>query len=104
NVGALASGATFTVLVTVHVAAGAAGTTLANTATGTATQPDPVHSSNSAGDRLTVGTAADLAVQKAASIAPRAVGDTVNYTLLITNNGPTPAADVRVSALPPDGL
>ena len=64
----------FTVLVTVHVQLGAAGTTLANTATGTATQPDPVDSNNSATDRLTVGTAADLAVQKAAAIAPRVGG------------------------------
>ena len=70
NVGALASGATFTVLVTVHVQPGAAGTTLANTATGTATQPDPVDSNNSATDRLTVGTAADLAMQKAAASPP----------------------------------
>ena len=104
NVGALASRATFTVLVTVHVQPGAAGTTLANTATGTATEPDPVDSNNSATDQLTVGTAADLALQKAASVAPRAVGDTVTYTLTITNNGPSTAANVRVSDTLPAGL
>ena len=104
NVGVLASGATFTVLVTVHVQTGAAGTTLANTATGTATQPDPVDSNNTATDRLTVGTAADLAVQKAALIAPRSVGDSVIYTMVVTNNGPSPAADVRVTDTLPAGL
>ena len=104
NVGALAPGASFTVLVTVHVQAGAAGTTLANTATGTATQPDPVDSNNTAIDRLTVGTAADLAVQKAALIAPRSVGDSVIYTMVVTNNGPSPAADVRVIDTLPAGL
>jgi uncharacterized repeat protein (TIGR01451 family) len=104
NVGSLASGATFTVFVTVHVGAGAGGTTLDNTATGRANEPDPVDSNNSASDGLSVGTAADLAMQKRANVAAASVGDAVTFTLEVTNNGPSDAANVRVTDVLPAGL
>jgi uncharacterized repeat protein (TIGR01451 family) len=103
NVGALAPGATFTVLVTVHVAAGAGGTTLENTAAGSANEPDPVDSNNSASDRLSVGTAADLAMQKRATPGNASVGDTVTFTLAVTNNGPSDAAAVQITDVLPAG-
>jgi uncharacterized repeat protein (TIGR01451 family) len=102
--GALAVGATFTVLATVHVELSAAGTTLDNSVSGAADQPDPVDANDSASASLTVGRAADLAMQKRVSESSAVVGDTVTFTLAVTNTGPDDADDVEITDQLPIGL
>src|SRR5262249_13709884 len=74
-----------------------------NTATvGAADQFDPVPTNNSASATETPQQA-DLALAKAVSSARPNVGDTVTFTVTLTNNGPDPATNVTVSALLPAG-
>ena len=103
-VGSLAVNASFSVLVTVQVAASAAGTTLVNTATKSANQPDPVASNDSSTDRLSVGTAADLELHKTVSPTNASVGQEVTYSLAVTNNGPSPTTSLSVGDPLPSGL
>ena len=103
-VGSLAVNASFSVLVTVQVAASAAGTTLVNTATKSANQPDPVASNDNSTDRLSVGTAADLELHKTVSPTNASVGDDVTYSLAVTNNGPSPTTSLTVVDPLPSGL
>jgi uncharacterized repeat protein (TIGR01451 family) len=104
NVGSLAPGAEFTVFANVHVALSAAGTTLTNTVTGSADQPDPVPSDNTASERLAVGTAADLVMSKRAMPTSASVGENVTYTLTVSNNGPSDAAAVEITDTLPAGV
>ena len=75
-----------------------------NTATIThADQFDPDTANNSASATETPQQA-DLAVSKTASNATPNVGDTVTFTVTVTNNGPDSATNVGVSDLLPAGL
>jgi uncharacterized repeat protein (TIGR01451 family) len=49
-------------------------------------------------------TAADLSITKAASPNPATVGNTLTYTITVTNNGPNNAAGVIVSDTLPNGV
>jgi len=65
------------------------GTVLNNTATETADTIDPNPANNSSTASTTViAPRADLALTKTASPDPAFVGDTITYTLTVTNNGP----------------
>lgn len=72
------------------------GGTLTNTAT--ATTPTPTINPSTATDTTTnlVPPAADLEVSKSASATEAKVGDTVVYTVSVTNAGPGTATNVRV--------
>jgi uncharacterized repeat protein (TIGR01451 family) len=47
---------------------------------------------------------ADLALSKTVNDPTPKVGDTVTFTVILTNHGPDPATNVQVSDLPPPGL
>src|SRR5262249_19491133 len=47
---------------------------------------------------------ADVAIAKAVSDATPNVGDTITFTIAVTNNGPNTATNVRVQDLLPTGL
>lgn len=110
-VGALNAANGATLVLTGRVNAGTSGATLAGTALVTALdQVDPNAANNSAGAVLTVG--APLVVVGNADLkltldvdrpAPRE-GQSVNYTLTLTNAGPDPATGIAVSAALPTGL
>jgi uncharacterized repeat protein (TIGR01451 family) len=75
-----------------------------NTATITnADQFDPVPANNSARVSLTPQQA-DLALTKTVSTATPNVGDVVTYMVVLTDNGPNGATDVRVTDALPAGL
>ena len=75
-----------------------------NTATvGAADQFDPVSGNNSASATETPEQA-DLALGKTVSDARPNVGDTVTFTVTLTNLGPDPATGVQVTDLLPAGL
>jgi uncharacterized repeat protein (TIGR01451 family) len=84
---------------------GAASGSLVNTAT---VSPmggvnDPASGNDTASDIDAVETPADLSLVKSVTPDPAAPGDTLTYTLTVTNSGPAAATNVAVTdALPPD--
>jgi uncharacterized repeat protein (TIGR01451 family) len=103
SLGALAAGGSTQVLVTAQVAAGASGS-LTNTATVAGDQRDPDPSDNTTTATITVPSPptpaqarADLAITKRAGRNTVALGQSLTYTIVVTNNGPSPATDVNVT-------
>src|SRR5207253_1018425 len=93
--------ATLTLSATVN--AGTGGTTLVNSASAAADQADHVAGNNTASKSLTVQSA-DLGLAMAVDNAAPNEGNTVTFTLTLTNNGPDAAAGIAVTDLLPAGL
>jgi uncharacterized repeat protein (TIGR01451 family) len=100
----LPSGGSVTYTASCAVSAAATGT-LSNTATVTAPAgvTDPTPGNNSATDTDTVAASADLSVTKTDAFDPAAGGINFNYTITVTNAGPSPAASVSLSDTLPAG-
>ncbi|HYH08247.1 MAG TPA: DUF11 domain-containing protein [Thermoanaerobaculia bacterium] len=72
-----------------------------NTVTVDATEPDPDPTDNEDDDGDLATGSADLSVQKILTTpAPHAPGDAVQYSILVTNNGPSTATNVTVTDTP----
>lgn len=71
--------------------------TLSNTATVGSPTSDPVPGNNSDNEMTPVSAGVDLQLSKTATPANPAVGDTITYTLVATNNGPGTATGVTVT-------
>jgi uncharacterized repeat protein (TIGR01451 family) len=81
----------------VHVAANvAAGTTISDTASITTSSVDTNPSNNTATSTTDVVTQADLAITVIDLVDPVASGSNLQYTLLVTNNGPSDAQAVNL--------
>jgi uncharacterized repeat protein (TIGR01451 family) len=96
----LVSGANATITVTATI--DAAGT-FDNSASVTATEPDPNTSNNTddTGNGSITGVAADLSIVKTLESAPPfSVRQTIIYTLLVSNAGPSTATNVQVTDTP----
>ena len=100
-VGALAPGASTAVGITVSTPPVSG--LLANTATVSATEPDPVPGNNSEPETTTLVQRADVQIAKTGPAAATA-GSTVSYTLTVVNNGPSAADAVTVTDPTPAGL
>ena len=86
------------------VAAVADTTTVTNTAAVTdSDQTDPDPNDNQDSEPVT-GQLADLEILKTVDNANPELGDTVNYTITLTNNGPSNATGIQVSEPAPVGL
>ena len=101
--GSLAAGAATQVLITARTAADAAGA-LINTATVTGDQNDPEPSDNTATATLTVPSPppppqarSALSITKRADRDRVALGQSVTYTILVTNTGPDPATAAHMT-------
>jgi uncharacterized repeat protein (TIGR01451 family) len=103
--GTLAAAGSTQVLVTAQTAAGASGS-LTNTATVIGDQRDPDPSDNTGTSTVTVPSPpaqaqaqapADLSVTKRANRSTVTVGQRLSYTVVVTNNGPAAAQDVKVT-------
>ena len=106
-VGNLASGATATVTILATVGQGAAAS-LTNTATVSSTESTAGFDTNPANNTDTETTATqgtiDLVVTKSDSADPAAPGNTLTYTILVQNSGPSDATLVTLNDNLPDGI
>jgi uncharacterized repeat protein (TIGR01451 family) len=92
------------VIVTTTVGADVTAASVANTARASTTTPDSVPGNDAATGSITIEQIADLAMSKSASPASLVAGETVTYTLVVTNFGPSTAAAVMVSDPAPAGV
>jgi len=79
------------------------GTVLSNTATITASTPDPSGGDNSATATTDVGTQADLSITKVATPDPVIAGTSLSYALTVQNSGPSNAAAAALADTLPAG-
>lgn len=95
----LPAGASVTYTAICTIAAAAIGT-IANTATVASAIVDPVPGNNSATDTDNLVPTADISVSKTDGLATASPGQTLNYTIVVSNAGPSndPAANVTDTA------
>lgn len=77
---------------------------LSNTATVSSATSDTNTSNNSSTQSTTIQQSADLRLTKVSTPASPAVGETFNYTITVTNDGPSIATNVRVRDALPLGI
>jgi uncharacterized repeat protein (TIGR01451 family) len=97
TIASLGNGASVTINVTATITAGGA---FDNSATATATEADPntANNTDSTGNGGTAAsTSADVGITKTASPTTVAVGQTLDYTLVVVNHGPATATNVTVT-------
>ncbi|MGJ0906503.1 SdrD B-like domain-containing protein [Clostridium botulinum] len=102
NIGTLLNGETRTILIRGTVAASASGI-ISNTAEVTSTTPDPNPDNNTSTVDIEVNALADISVIKAGSPNPVMSGETLTYTIDVSNFGPSLAENVTLSdVIPPE--
>ena len=102
--GSIANGASPTITLVVHVGPSVAdGTVISNTASVSSTTADPTSANNSATSTTTVAASAELAVAKTDAPDPVVAGTDLTYTITVTNNGPSEAANATLSDTLPTG-
>jgi uncharacterized repeat protein (TIGR01451 family) len=102
SLGTLTNGATATILSTWSTSPSFSGN-VTNTATVSATETDPNTADNSASASTNVGAQADLGVTKNGPTSTN-TGQTISYTVAVTNAGPSPAVGTVVSDPTPTGI
>ncbi len=103
NLGTIPAGGNATLTIVGAVNASATAAQLANTATVSSAQTDPVPGNNSGTVSPAIATGADLELVKTGTPTANP-GDTVVYTVTVRNLGPSDAAGVRVTDTLPAGL
>ncbi len=103
TIGSLASSASVQMTLRARVGAGTGGSTITNDASVTARQKDPDTGNNSASATVTVRLA-DLGLAKSVNVAEADEGDTLTWTITLSNAGPDTATNVTVTDLLPAGL
>ena len=93
EIGRLLPGQTATVTVRARAESHAAGTTVTNLATASSREPDPDPTNNEDPEDVPVAPI-DLAVSKTATPASPVTGGPISYTIVVRNNGPSPATGV----------
>jgi large repetitive protein len=100
DLGALANGASATVVVVVTTSAPGV---IVNQAAVTASEPDPNPTNNQATEPTTVGnpTDADLVVTKVDAVDPVLTDAVIDYRIVVENRGPAAAASVTLADIVP---
>ena len=101
NTLAVSDTATVTIVVTVNSSTRG---TLSNTAEVSANEPDLTPGNDTATEETTVNAEADLAVTKTDTPDLVIAGETLTYTLTVTNSGPSDATGVTVTDTLPSGI
>ncbi|WNR44897.1 DUF7507 domain-containing protein [Paenibacillus roseipurpureus] len=96
NLGALASGATVTLLIRGTVSASDEGS-ITNTAVVTSTTPDPDPTNNTSTTTTNVSVSADVSIVKTESPNPALPDELLTYTIVLSNAGPSDAQNVTVT-------
>lgn len=78
------------------------GTSLTNTATVTTSTPEENTGNNSATAITTVNSQADVSIVKTCTTSPVVAGQLINYTLTVSNGGPSVAQNVQVADVNPN--
>src|SRR5260221_8370 len=98
NVGTLANGTGATVTITAKASSAGSVTNTPSVSSGVT---DFASANNSASVTATINPVADLSISKTVSSGPTFVSSNVNFTIIVSNNGPSTAtAVVMVDALP----
>ncbi len=100
----LGVGESYTFTVVANVDSVLAAGTYANAASAAGAEADPNATNNSASAEIEVTHSADLKVVKTASDAALIPGTTTEYTVIVTNQGPSTANGVTVTDALPAGL
>ena len=95
--GTIVSGASSTVAIIVTPSGAAGGTIITNTASVSSGLTDPISSNNSVSQSTTVNAQADLQVTKTDAPDPVPVGESLVYSFVVTNNGPSSAKAVELT-------
>ena len=103
TIGNLAVGASTSLTITAKVKSGGQKLVIANTATVTAAQADPVPANNTATVDIFVN-ATDLAVAKTVSNATPNEGSNIVYTITVTNGGLNNATGIEIDDILPAGV
>ena len=103
TVGTVAVGATPTVTLNVQAPSTVAGT-VANTATVVSDATDPNTSNNSSTFTSGGTNVADVSVTKSFTPATLVAGNTITYTMVVSNSGPSPAGTVVLTDTVPTGV
>ena len=90
--------------ITITVTAPAEGGTITNNADVTSSTPDPDPSNNTDDEPTTVESSDDLVIVKTDNPDPVRAGETLTYTLAVSNLGPSAATDVVVTDTLPAGV
>jgi uncharacterized repeat protein (TIGR01451 family) len=108
NLASVPAGTSVTLQLTLQVAAPFAGATLTNTANVNSTTPDPdlsdLSSSASVDVRAAANPSIDLGVAKTVDDPTPAPGESLTYTVTVSNGGPATATQVVLSDRLPAGL
>ncbi|MGN6184169.1 MAG: DUF7507 domain-containing protein [Thermoanaerobaculia bacterium] len=100
TIASLASGANTTITVTATINAAGAFDNSA-TATPSETDPNPTDNTDSSGNNGTAGASADVSIVKTLITAPPFnAGQSIQYTLVVANAGPSPATSIQVTDTP----
>ena len=104
TIGALSSGASTTLTVSATVDAGTSGSTITNVASVSAVAEVDVNVNNDSDSALFTVQQADLSLSKSVDNVSPNVGQTVVFTVWLTNDGPHTATGVEVTDLIPTNL
>ncbi len=95
--GTVYTSTTATIQVVLQVDSDFGGSSLVNQAHVSADQQDPNTANNFSETTTPVNTSADLSIAKSDMVDPVLAGDTLQYQIVITNNGPSDAQNVVVT-------
>ena len=104
TVGTLDNGATETLTITATVDAGTGGTTITNTVSNSQNQTDLNNTPDDNNEAVTVNNDADIVLTKTVNDNTPDEGQTITYTVTVTNNGPAQTKNLVLTDALPAGL
>uniref|UniRef100_UPI00261057FD T9SS type B sorting domain-containing protein n=1 Tax=uncultured Aquimarina sp. TaxID=575652 RepID=UPI00261057FD len=104
NVGVLDNGTIATLDIQVSVDAGTSGDSITNIIVVTLDQDDPDITNNDLEETITVTNVADLVISKTVDNDNPNEGDTINYSIIVRNDGTEQATQLTVNDLLPTGI